>query len=66
MKTNVVTRLGASLLGLALLAASAVQAAAPMAKKSGPGYYRMMLGDFEVTALSDGTVELPVNYSPVK
>ena len=37
------------------------QAAAPMAKKSAPGYYRMMLGDFEVTALSDGTVELPVN-----
>jgi len=26
-----------------------------------PGYYRMMLGDFEITALSDGTVALPVN-----
>lgn len=36
-------------------------AAAPMVKKGGPGYYRMMLGDFEVTALSDGTVTLPVN-----
>ena len=36
-------------------------AAAPMVKKSAPGYYRMMLGDFEVTALLDGTVELPVN-----
>lgn len=32
-----------------------------MVKKSGPGYYRMMLGDFEVTALNDGTVALPVN-----
>lgn len=41
--------------------ATTVQAAAPMVKKSAPGYYRMMLGDFEVTALSDGTVELPVN-----
>lgn len=41
--------------------AATAQAAAPMAKKSGPGYYRMMLGDFEVTALSDGTVTLPVN-----
>lgn len=25
-----------------------------------PGYYRMMLGDVEVTALSDGTVKLPM------
>ena len=40
---------------------TAAYAAAPMAKKAAPGYYRMMLGDFEVTALSDGTVELPVN-----
>jgi glyoxylase-like metal-dependent hydrolase (beta-lactamase superfamily II) len=47
--------------GTAFLAAPVAQAAAPMVKKSAPGYYRMMLGDFEVTALSDGTVELPVN-----
>ena len=32
---------------------------APVAK-SQPGYYRMMLGDFEVTALSDGTVDLQI------
>ena len=44
-----------------LATTTAVHAAAPMAKKSAPGFYRMMLGDFEVTALSDGTVELPVN-----
>jgi glyoxylase-like metal-dependent hydrolase (beta-lactamase superfamily II) len=36
-------------------------AAAPMAKTSAPGYYRFMLGSFEVTALSDGTVDLPVD-----
>ena len=36
-------------------------AAAPMVKKSAPGYYRIMLGDFEVTALSDGTVPLPMD-----
>ena len=36
-------------------------AAAPMVKTSAPGYYRMMLGGFEVTALSDGTVKLPVD-----
>jgi glyoxylase-like metal-dependent hydrolase (beta-lactamase superfamily II) len=37
------------------------EAAAPMVKTQAPGYYRMMLGDFEVTALSDGTVKLPVD-----
>ena len=36
-------------------------AAAPMVKTSAPGFYRMMLGDFEVTALSDGTVALPMD-----
>ena len=36
------------------------QAAAPQVKTQ-PGYYRVMLGDFEVTALSDGTVALPVD-----
>lgn len=36
-------------------------AAAPMQKTSAPGYYRMMLGEFEITALSDGTVALPVD-----
>ena len=37
------------------------RAAAPMVKTSAPGYFRMMLGDFEVTALSDGTVDLPIS-----
>jgi len=37
------------------------QAAAPQIKTQAPGYYRVMLGDFEVTALSDGTVALPVD-----
>jgi len=36
-------------------------AAAPMAKISSPGFYRIMLGDFEVTALSDGTADLPMD-----
>ena len=38
----------------------AAHAAAPMVKTQAPGYYRMMLGDFEVTAISDGTVKLPM------
>jgi glyoxylase-like metal-dependent hydrolase (beta-lactamase superfamily II) len=36
---------------------SSVQAEAPMQKTQAPGYYRMMLGQFEVTALFDGIVE---------
>ena len=49
--------LGAGMLGLV---AAPVQAAGPMVKTQAPGYYRMMVGDIEVTALSDGTVGLPV------
>ncbi len=44
----------------ALLFVQAVPAAAPPAKGQAPGYYRMMLGDFEIIALSDGTVPLEV------
>jgi glyoxylase-like metal-dependent hydrolase (beta-lactamase superfamily II) len=44
----------------AVCSAPAALAAAPMAKTSAPGYYRMMLGDFEVTALSDGTAAMPL------
>jgi glyoxylase-like metal-dependent hydrolase (beta-lactamase superfamily II) len=44
-----------------LLAATGVHAAAPMVKTSAPGYYRMMLGDFEVTVLFDGALPLPVD-----
>ncbi|MEM4990130.1 MBL fold metallo-hydrolase [Collimonas sp. H4R21] len=40
---------------------TAAFAAAPQVKTQAPGFYRVMLGDFEVTALSDGTVDLPVD-----
>jgi len=36
-------------------------AAAPMAKTQAPGFYRLMLGSFEVTALSDGTIDVDVD-----
>ncbi|USX12274.1 MBL fold metallo-hydrolase [Oxalobacteraceae bacterium OTU3CAMAD1] len=42
-------------------AATAAHAAAPMAKFQAPGFYRTTLGDFEVTVLNDGTLDLPVN-----
>ncbi|CAN7493372.1 MBL fold metallo-hydrolase [Massilia sp. LjRoot122] len=41
--------------------AGAAMAAAPMVKTPAPGYSRIMLGQFEVTPLSDGTVDLPVH-----
>lgn len=37
----------------------ASRADAPMARTQAPGYYRAMVGDFEVTVLSDGTLQLP-------
>lgn len=57
-------KLSAAILGAGLLAgwclAGAAQAAAPMVKSAPPGYFRIMLGAFEVTAVSDGTIDLPV------
>ncbi|MEO6920264.1 MAG: MBL fold metallo-hydrolase [Collimonas sp.] len=35
-------------------------AAAPLVKTPAPGFFRVMLGDFEITALNDGTLDLPV------
>jgi hypothetical protein len=37
----------------------ATHATAPMAKTQAPGYYRMMLGDFEVTALHHAHARRP-------
>ncbi len=42
----------------ALVLAAGAQAAAPQVKTQAPGFYRTMLGDFEVTALFDGVIEL--------
>jgi glyoxylase-like metal-dependent hydrolase (beta-lactamase superfamily II) len=41
--------------------ASAAHAAAPMVKSPAPGFYRVMVGDIEVTPISDGTVDLPMD-----
>lgn len=50
-------RTAVAALGLALVA-PLTHAAGPQQKGQAPGWYRMPLGDFEVTALSDGTLEL--------
>lgn len=44
-------------LAVVFYSSSAALAAAPFAKTQAPGFYHMMLGDFEVTALNDGIVE---------
>jgi glyoxylase-like metal-dependent hydrolase (beta-lactamase superfamily II) len=44
-----------------LITSAAAHAGAPMAKGPEAGWFRMKIGDFEVTALSDGTAELPVD-----
>jgi glyoxylase-like metal-dependent hydrolase (beta-lactamase superfamily II) len=51
-----------SLLAAALfgLAAHCAFAEAPMVRTQAPGYHRLMVGDFEVTALADGSVKLPM------
>jgi glyoxylase-like metal-dependent hydrolase (beta-lactamase superfamily II) len=49
----------AALAALPLLPGTAL-AEAPMVKTQAPGYHRVMVGDFEVTALLDGTMKLPV------
>lgn len=55
------------LVGTALAAAStalpmpAAQAAAPQSGQQGPGFYRFKVGDYEVTAVNDGTWFLKLN-----
>ncbi|WP_332847934.1 MBL fold metallo-hydrolase [Massilia sp. S19_KUP03_FR1] len=46
---------------IAALFAAPAFAAAPFAKTQGQGFFRTMIGDIEVTAVSDGTVDLPVD-----
>jgi glyoxylase-like metal-dependent hydrolase (beta-lactamase superfamily II) len=53
--------IGSTLPLAATLVAPDAEAAAPQVRTQAPGYYRMMLGDFEVTAISDGTVTIPLD-----
>jgi glyoxylase-like metal-dependent hydrolase (beta-lactamase superfamily II) len=43
-----------------LLPRQEAQAEAPQARTNAPGFYRILLGQFEITALSDGTIDLNV------
>lgn len=53
------TRWTAAAVAFATLSNMAL-AAAPMHKTQAPGFYRLMLGDFEVTVLSDGALSFNV------
>lgn len=61
--TTTLKTLPGVLLAGALLAVGPVpaHAAAPLAGTQAPGYYRMMVGSAEVTAVSDGTVTIPLD-----
>jgi len=64
MKRTTNTLAAAWLLAGALtgsFAAHPASAAAPQVLTQAPGYYRMLLGSFEITALSDGTVTIPLD-----
>jgi glyoxylase-like metal-dependent hydrolase (beta-lactamase superfamily II) len=45
-------------LTVTLLVSASAEAGAPQQKTQAPGYYRSMLGEYEVTALSDGTLSM--------
>ena len=51
---------------MGVIAVSGALGQTPMSKDGSPGWYRMHLGTFEVTALSDGTLELPVDKTFTK
>jgi len=44
-----------------LLVPAGMMAVPPQARRQAPGFYRLMLGDFEITALSDGTAQRAVD-----
>lgn len=46
---------------LALGVCATAIAAGPQLKGQAPGWYRLQLGGFEITALSDGSIDLPVD-----
>ena len=65
-RTACLTAIAAALAFTTLAAPTLALAEAPMAKSQAPGWYRMKLGSFEVTALSDGTVTLAGRQAAVQ
>ena len=59
MKLTRRSAFSATCLCLACLEPGPLLAEAPMQKSQPPAFYRLLIGDFEVTVLSDGTSGLP-------
>jgi glyoxylase-like metal-dependent hydrolase (beta-lactamase superfamily II) len=59
MSHRLAVRIAAAIL-MYLAMVAAIDASAPLQKNQAPGFYRMMIGQFEVTALSDGSSPLPM------
>lgn len=59
LPTTLLTRRTAAF-ALAIAVSAPAWAAAPLQKTQAPGFYRMMLGRFEITALSDGLIDMDV------
>jgi glyoxylase-like metal-dependent hydrolase (beta-lactamase superfamily II) len=62
----IMTKLPSLFLSAAALMAApawlpAAHAAAPQVRTQAPGFYRVLLGDVEITAVSDGTVDTPLD-----
>jgi glyoxylase-like metal-dependent hydrolase (beta-lactamase superfamily II) len=57
---------GAAIGALAPLAPAQLKAAAPAAGKQAPSFYRSKIGDFEVTVISDGAVQIQVQPAMVR
>ena len=51
---------GSAAAGAALSLGSPVRAAAPVAGKQAPGFYRYKVGDYEVTQIADGARTFPM------
>jgi glyoxylase-like metal-dependent hydrolase (beta-lactamase superfamily II) len=61
-RSLLITAAGATLAAGAMTALPATAfAKAPIVGKQAASFYRLKLGDFEITALSDGTVKLPMS-----
>jgi glyoxylase-like metal-dependent hydrolase (beta-lactamase superfamily II) len=61
LKDRLYAATAAAVFAAAFLFCASAEASAPQQKNQAPGYYRMTLGDFEVTALSDGVFPMEVS-----
>jgi glyoxylase-like metal-dependent hydrolase (beta-lactamase superfamily II) len=65
MTTQLNKLFSASIIALSIatltMGGGSVYASSTMVKTQAPGYYRMMLGNYELTAISDGTVDVPAD-----